>query len=349
MLCLRLCSAEVKQLPHLGEVPRVSVGEKSMDAECLEAKREIQRLGVMKLEQLLNRVARALLASSWKKLEEHTSCCNSRRMEEDRKIYRLHALCNSSNDLMAWYHSVFHREIYRTTSRFWYQSSSMPRYTKRYQLSGFGKLSLPERALIAKVQVSRGTTFIDLACQQFIVMGMLGSDSEEYQLFMHLSTTDVPLRYSTSGAMATDQAAKGLSLPIRDFRISYVQGSLFLTYCERPDGRERSGVDLAQVAGVRPLEDHPLGLSLILAMTQLNLHLEQDSKWGRATWLAMLTALVEKEHWGHANEKAEAEEGLSLTDAVQDGGDADAAPKDGLTKLVNHAMYNSHSAVAHTH
>jgi hypothetical protein len=59
---------------------------------------------------------------------------NNGFMRDDRGRWRLHAAANQETDLQAWYHSTFHKEVYRLRGPFWFKDAVMPLYVFCYPI-----------------------------------------------------------------------------------------------------------------------------------------------------------------------------------------------------------------------
>ncbi len=59
---------------------------------------------------------------------------NDASMRNDRARWRLHAAASQDMDLQAWYHSCFHKEVYRLRGPFWFRDAVLPHYRKKYDL-----------------------------------------------------------------------------------------------------------------------------------------------------------------------------------------------------------------------
>ena len=55
---------------------------------------------------------------AFKKWTAYVRAVNSESMHSDRARWRLHAAANQETDLQAWYHSTFHKEVYRLRGAF---------------------------------------------------------------------------------------------------------------------------------------------------------------------------------------------------------------------------------------
>jgi len=97
----------------------------------------------------------------WKHVIRHM---NNEDMNEDKRRWRLHAISNMDNDLQAWYHCVFSREVYRLRGSFWYRDAILPSYRKSYTLVD-NVMSAKEEQALSNVLCSPDTTYSDVAGQ----------------------------------------------------------------------------------------------------------------------------------------------------------------------------------------
>jgi hypothetical protein len=72
---------------------------------------------------------------------------NNEYMHCDRGRWRLHAAANQETDLQAWYHSTFHKEVYRLRGPFWFKDAVMPLYV-------FCSVVLPFFSCLSSVSIS---------------------------------------------------------------------------------------------------------------------------------------------------------------------------------------------------
>ncbi|CAM9842397.1 unnamed protein product [Laminaria digitata] len=78
-----------------------------------EARAAAWRVGAIKLKKLLTRAATRQVEGRWARWCEAVRDKNEERQRLDRLQWSLHAKANRDNDLLAWYHSTFCREVYR--------------------------------------------------------------------------------------------------------------------------------------------------------------------------------------------------------------------------------------------
>lgn len=67
----------------------------------------------MKLKRLLSGVATRQVEGGWARWCGAVRRANEERQKADRRLWYLHAKANQNNDLLAWYHATFCREVYR--------------------------------------------------------------------------------------------------------------------------------------------------------------------------------------------------------------------------------------------
>ncbi|CAN0357021.1 unnamed protein product, partial [Ectocarpus fasciculatus] len=71
------------------------------------------RLGAVKLKRLLSGAAARQKERCWARWCGAVRQANDGRQRADRRLWYLHAKANQNNDLLAWYHATFCREVYR--------------------------------------------------------------------------------------------------------------------------------------------------------------------------------------------------------------------------------------------
>jgi hypothetical protein len=140
--------------------------------------------GVFKAERLLRLKVFNLQSAALKKWMALVGAENAEKMDEDRECWRSHATANMETDLQAWYHAVFHTDVYRLRGSFWYRSANLPTYRTNYELVDSG-LSAKEEQALAGVLCSPDTTYGDVAGQMFIVQACMPSH-QYYLLFQVL-------------------------------------------------------------------------------------------------------------------------------------------------------------------
>jgi hypothetical protein len=215
---------------------------------------------------------------------------NNEKMLRDRKRWRIHTAANQENDLQAWYHSVFHQEVYRLRGPFWYRDAVLPVYRKSYAIVDTGMTSL-EEAAVAHVLCSPDTTYGDVAGHMFVVQAI--ATEEEYALFQKLVSQGIPItKYPRLGRPAK-----------KHFRISFVEGAVYFTWKGKFGNQ---GINLGEVNGmVEGLSTDVLRrtgqtnkneyyTSLVCSGRSVDLCLETVEE--KLLWKALLEKLVAKEH-----------------------------------------------------
>jgi hypothetical protein len=213
---------------------------------------------------------------------------NADSMDRDKTRWRLHAEANQELDLQAWYHSVFFDEIYRMNGPFWYRDAILPAYKKSNQVDAV--ISAADEAALENVMCSPDTTYGDVASQMYIAQDILSP--EEFALFRRLTLEGVSAKKH-----ALDQKPV-----VRMFRVSFVEGRIFLTWKE---GSSNQGVDLSSVVDVfhginsecfRRQGEPGLERNYLSVVTDTQtLDLCLDSQTEREVWETLMCTLVEKE------------------------------------------------------
>ncbi len=216
---------------------------------------------------------------------------NSNPMQQDRERWRLHAAANQEGDLQAWYHSAFHKEVYRLRGAFWFRDAVMPVYRLKCEVVDQALTPLEEAAL-AHVLCSPETTYGDVAGQMYIVQAIV--ESPQFALFQELSARGAQVvKCPRSG-----RPAKKL------FRFSFVEGNIYLTWKGKFGNQ---GVDLGEVQEVAegvvtevtqkltpPPDEACLYLSLVCEGRSVDLKFNSEGE--RNAWLALLRVVVDKEN-----------------------------------------------------
>lgn len=215
---------------------------------------------------------------------------NDSKMVADRERWRLHAASNLEIDLQAWYHALFHKEVYRLRGHFWYKDAVLPSYRASYDLVDNALTALEEAAL-AHILCSPDTTYGDVAGQMFVVQNLLSPELNA--LFNHLATEGQYItKYPRQGRPAKKM-----------FRFSFVEGNIYLTWKGKFGNQ---GVGIYEVTDVLPgMQTDILKwwaassskadqyLSIICADRSIDLMFDNVKE--RDAWLAVLTALMKKE------------------------------------------------------
>jgi len=222
------------------------------------------------------------LSSGWRLWTRHIQAANRRKMEGDRRQWHLHARASSGADLHAWYHSVFCAEVYRLQGPFWFKPAKLGVYKCTNTPVGGAPLTPMEKAILASVMCTKGTTYVDVAVQMYTVQAVLSE--AEFQLYQKLTSGEVEL---------VKHAARAKPARKR-FRLSFVSGALYLTWEDR-NGYKGIGLHevLTLVAGNRSEDGGDLYLSLLLPDRALDLSFDTADQ--RRMWQGFLNTLVLKE------------------------------------------------------
>ena len=228
---------------------------------------------------------------AFKKWTAYVREVNSEFMHSDRARWRLHAAANQETDLQAWYHSTFHKEVYRLRGAFWFRDAVMPIYKQKYDIVDQGLTPLEEAAL-AHVLCSPETTYGDVAGQMFVVQAIVSE--AQFDLFQELSAKGA----NVTKCPRSGRPAKKL------FRFSFVEGNIYLTWKGKYGNQ---GVDLGEVSRVEggvvtevtkrldpSRAEADCYLSLICDGRSVDLRF--DSKPERDAWWSLLDVVVRKEN-----------------------------------------------------
>jgi len=218
----------------------------------------------------------------WETWADFVRRTNEPKMVQDRKQWHLHAQASSAQDLHAWYHSVFCQEVYRLQGPFWYKPAKLSVYRCTNTPVGGAPLTPMEKAILASVMCTKGTTYVDVAVQMYTVQAVLSE--EEFQLYQRLTSGEVEL---VKHAMSSKPAKK-------KFRLSFVNGALYLTWGDK-NGYKGIGLHevLTIVGGNKSDDSSDLYLSLLLPDRSLDISFEEVAQ--RQTWQSFLGTLVKKE------------------------------------------------------
>lgn len=219
----------------------------------------------------------------------HIRNANMAQMAADKHRWRLHAVCNMDIDLQAWYHSIFHSEVFRIRGPFWYREAALANYKRSYDLVNNTLTPLEESAL-AHVLCSTETSYGDVAGQMYVVQEIVKPDI--FELFQRLAAAGVTItKYPRNGRPAR-----------KIFRISFVEGSIYLTWKGKFGNQ---GVELNTVSALKhgiatditrklgKADKANLYLSLISVGRSVDLCF--DVVEDREKWEDLLAALIEKE------------------------------------------------------
>ncbi|CAM9283267.1 unnamed protein product, partial [Ectocarpus sp. 4 AP-2014] len=194
-----------------------------------EAQAAACRLGAVKLKRLLSGAATRQMERCWTRWCGAVRQANDGRQRADRRLWHLHAKANQNNDLLAWYHATFSREVYRRRVPFWFRETNLRPYQKAYRIVDDGDSYTPmERSIMTSCVCTVGTKYADVAAQLFTAKDVLSP--EEYRLFQVLVKrgAEVPKAASKSG--------RKLSHPMK-LRLWFNRGALCLTAKRnKPDG-----------------------------------------------------------------------------------------------------------------
>lgn len=214
---------------------------------------------------------------------------NAERKKADKQRWRLHAVANMDIDLQAWYHSIFHDQVYRVRGPFWFREAALATYRRSYDLVHNTLTALEENAL-AHVLCSQETSYGDVAGQMFTVQEIV--DKDKFELFQRLAASGIAVvKYPRIGRPAKKM-----------FRLSFVEGCIYLTW-KGKFGTQ--GVELNKVSAVKSgicteitrkqakPDKASQYLSLLSVGRSLDLFFESIEE--RQLWQELLTILVSKE------------------------------------------------------
>ena len=208
---------------------------------------------------------------------------------KDKRRWRLHAVANMDIDLQAWYHSLFHDQVYRVRGSFWYREATLTVYKRNYDLVHNTLTALEENAL-AHVLCSTETSYGDVAGQMFTAQEILAPD--KFSLFQKLAAAGITVtKYPRMGRPAR-----------KVFRLSFVEGYIYLTWKGRFGNQ---GIELNRVSAVRSgictevtrkqAKQDKAGQYLSVISVGRSLDLFFDSVEERQRWQDLLVVLVDKE------------------------------------------------------
>ncbi|CAM9705932.1 unnamed protein product [Scytosiphon promiscuus] len=187
-----------------------------------EARAASWRLGAIRLKRLLSAAATRQTEKCWARWCGAVRRANEGRQKADRRMWYLHAKANQDNDLLAWYHATFCREVYRRRVPFWFRETQLKPYQKAYRIVDDGDNSYTgwEKSIMSSCVCTVGTKYADVAAQLFTAKDVLAP--EEYRLFLTLVKrgTEVPKAASKSG--------RKFPHPMK-LRLWFNRGSLCLT------------------------------------------------------------------------------------------------------------------------
>eukprot|EP00903_Cladosiphon_okamuranus_P013726 g12779.t1 len=188
------------------------------------------RLGAMKLKRLLSGAATRQMEGCWARWCGAVRRANYERQKADRRLWFLHAKANQNNDLLAWYHATFCREVYRRRVPFWFRETKLMSYQKAYRIvdDEDAKYTPMERSLMTSCVCTMGTKYADVAAQLFTAKGVLSA--EEYRVFQTL------VKRGAEVPKANPKTGKRFPHPMK-LRLWFNRGALCLTAKrDKPDG-----------------------------------------------------------------------------------------------------------------
>lgn len=214
---------------------------------------------------------------------------NTENKTKDKRRWRLHAVANMDIDLQAWYHSIFHDQVYRVRGPFWFREAALAVYRRSYDLVHNTLTALEENAL-AHVLCSTETSYGDVAGQMFTVQEIVEPD--KFTLFQKLAAAGITVtKYPRMGRPAR-----------KVFRLSFVEGYIYLTWKGRFGNQ---GVELNRVSALKSGictevtrkqgKQDKAGQYLSVISVGRSLDLFFDSVEERQRWQDLLAVLVDKE------------------------------------------------------
>jgi hypothetical protein len=220
---------------------------------------------------------------------EYVRFVNADSKTKDKQRWRLHAIANMDIDLQAWYHSIFHEQVYRVRGPFWFREAALAVYRRSYDLVHNTLTALEENAL-AHVLCSTETSYGDVAGQMFTVQEIVEPD--KFSLFQKLAAAGITVtKYPRMGRPAR-----------KVFRLSFVEGYIYLTWKGRFGNQ---GVELNRVSALKSGictevtrkqgKQDKAGQYLSVISVGRSLDLFFDSVEERQRWQDLLAVLVDKE------------------------------------------------------
>jgi hypothetical protein len=220
---------------------------------------------------------------------QFVTATNAENKKKDKYRWWLHAVANMDIDLQAWYHAIFHEQVYRVRGPFWFREAALAVYRRSYNLSHNTLTALEENAL-AHVLCSTETSYGDVAGQMFTVQEIVEKD--KFLLFQKLAASGITVvKYPRMGRPAR-----------KVFRLSFVEGCIYLTWKGKFGNQ---GVELNKVSAIKSgictevtrkqakADKAAQYLSIISVGRSLDLFF--DSSPERQRWQDLLTVLVNKE------------------------------------------------------
>lgn len=231
----------------------------------------------------------ATMKSALNKWLQFVTVANEENKSRDKHRWWLHAVANMDIDLQAWYHAIFHDQVYRVRGPFWFREASLAQYRRSYDLVHNTLTALEESAL-AHVLCSTETSYGDVAGQMFTVQEIVTKD--KFLLFQKLAASGITVvKYPRMGRPAR-----------KVFRLSFVEGCIYLTWKGKFGNQ---GVELNKVSAIKAgictevtrkqakADKAAQYLSIISVGRSLDLYFETVEE--RQKWQDLLTVLVNKE------------------------------------------------------
>ena len=189
--------------------------------------------GLQLLEPLALKWRSIMLVSSWRRWCKAINRLNQVRMAADHKQWHLHARAHKDDDLQAWYHNIFHDELYRLKGPFWYKEAALQDYS-HHPIKKATPADTPSSVLCTP-----DMTYSTMAATMYSIRELLGDP--EYALFEKLTADGVTVMKHPR----TGRPQKKL------FQLSLVQGDMYLfMYLTWKGKHGTQGVELASVSRV---------------------------------------------------------------------------------------------------
>lgn len=231
----------------------------------------------------------ATVQLAMKKWLSFVTTSNAVNKQKDKYRWWLHAVANMDIDLQAWYHSIFHDQVYRVRGPFWFREAALAQYRRSYDLVHNTLTALEENAL-AHVLCSTETSYGDVAGQMFTVQEIVSK--EQFLLFQKLAASGITVvKYPRMGRPAR-----------KVFRLSFVEGCIYLTWKGKFGNQ---GVELNKVSAIKSgictevtrkqakADRAAQYLSILSVGRSLDLFFETPEE--RQRWQELLTVLANKE------------------------------------------------------
>jgi hypothetical protein len=230
----------------------------------------------------------SLIMKYWMKWCKAVRMLNRSKMLADHRQWRLHAHAHKDEDLQAWYHSIFHDELYRLKGPFWYKEAVLQEYS-HHPIKKASQEDTPSSVLCTP-----DMTYSTMAATMYSIRELLGE--REYALFENLTASGVSvLKYPRTG-----RPQKKL------FQLSLVQGDMYLfMYLTWKGKHGTQGVELASVDRVvigietdvlkRSVKKAKAESFLSLVLPDRSLDLCFDDPQECSTFHSCMSSLVEME------------------------------------------------------